>query len=160
LSAGVGSMEGLLKASAPVSATAPAPTVGSAASVPELPSSTGFDPIVAVEPSLLQILRPPRPIGRGITERLILGVATLAFCAAWIWVAPEPPPTTEVLRGTIRPKEIAPAEFTAAVAAPASSPIPPPWFSPQLLYVPTWMSAPSDIPRAGVPLPIARPARQ
>ena len=129
--------------------------------MPELPRVTRSDAIISVEPRVLRILLPaPRSIGRRITERLILGVAALALCAAWIWLSPEAPRKPQVLRGTLEPEEIAPAESTAAITAPESKPTPPPWFSPQLQYVPTWMPPPSAAPRSGVPLPMPRPTRQ
>jgi hypothetical protein len=130
-------------------------------SLPKLPGVTRLDAIVAVEPRVLRVLRPvPRSIARRITERLMLGVAALALYAASVWVPPEGPREIQVLRGAIRPEEIAPAESTGSITAPASKSTPPLWFSPQLLYVPTSMPPPSDPLRAGVPLPLPRPTRQ
>jgi hypothetical protein len=133
------------------SAAAPVP--------PKLPGVTRTDAIVAPEPRVLRILRPaPRSIVRRVTERLMLGVVALALYAAWFWSSLETTPETQVLRGTIRPDEIAPAGVT--IPTPAPQPNSPSWFSPQLLYVPTWTPAPSDAPRANVPLPTPRPTRQ
>jgi hypothetical protein len=147
----------LATADLPGSKTVPA----SASIVPDLPGVTYSDSVIAVEPRVSATLRsPPRSIVRRITERLILGVALLVLYAAWIWIPPETPRTTQVLRGTLEPEEIVRPESTAAVTAPASKPTPPPWFSPQLLYVPTWMPAPPAAPRTQVPLPMARPAPQ
>jgi hypothetical protein len=147
----------LATADLPGSTTVPAaPSI-----VPELPGVTYSDSVIAVEPRVSRALRsPPRSIARRITERLILGVALLALYAVWIWIPPETPRTTQVLRGTLEPEEIVRPESTAAIKAPASKPTPPPWFSPQLLYVPAWMPAPLATPRAQVPLHMARPAPQ
>jgi hypothetical protein len=137
--------------------------IGSAAPsiVPELPGVARSEAVIAIEPRVLDTLRSaPRSVARRITERLMLGVAALALYAAWVWLSSEGPRQTQVLRGTIRPEEIAPRETTAAITAPASNPSPPPWFSPQLFYVPSWMPPPSDAVRAGVPLPLPRPTRQ
>jgi hypothetical protein len=137
--------------------------MGSAApaSVPELPGVTRSEAVIAVESRVLDTLRSAqRSAARRITERLTLGVAALALYAAWVWLPSEGPRETQVLRGTIRPEGIAPPETTAAITAPASNLSPPPWFSPQLLYVPTWIPPPSDAPRAAVPLPLPRPTRQ
>jgi hypothetical protein len=134
--------------------------MGSAAPsiLPELPGVTRSE---AVEPRVLDTLRStPRSVARRITERLMLGGAALALYAAWVWLPSEGPRETQVLRGTIRLEGIAPPETTAATTAPASNPSPPPWFSPQLLYVPTWMTPPADALRGGVPLPLPRPTRQ
>jgi hypothetical protein len=60
---------------------------------------------------------------------------------------------TPVLRGTTEPAEIVPNASTASIPARGSQQTPPPWFSPQLLYIPTWMPPPSPSPPAGVPLP-------
>jgi hypothetical protein len=137
--------------------------MGSAApsSVPELPGVTRSEVAIAVEPRVLDTLRSAqRSAARRITERLTLGVAALALYAAWVWLPSEGPRETQVLRGTIRPEGIAPGEIPAATTAPASNLSPPPWFSPQLLYVPTWTPPASDAPRPGVPLPLPRPTRQ
>ena len=137
--------------------------IGSAAPsiVPELPGVTRSEAVIAVEPKVLDTRRSaPRSAARRITERLMLGVAALALYAAWVWLPSEGPRETQVLRGTIRPGEIASGETTAAITAPASNPSPLPWFSPQLLYIPTWMPPPSGALRGGVPLPLPRPSRQ
>jgi hypothetical protein len=137
--------------------------MGSAAPsiVPELLGVTRSEVAVAVEPNVLDTLRSAqRSVARRITERLTLGVAALALYGAWVWLPSEGPRETQVLRGTIRPGKIASGETTAAITAPASNPSPPPWFSPQLLYIPTWMPPPSGALRGGVPLPLPRPSRQ
>jgi hypothetical protein len=62
-------------------------------------------------------------------RRLTLGIAALALYAAWVWLPTEAPRAPEVLRGSLGPED-APAEATAAITAPGSKLIPPPWFSP------------------------------
>jgi hypothetical protein len=145
-----------------VVSTSPAAISSAAPSiVPELPGVTRSEAVLAVEPRVLDTLcSAPRSVARRITERLMLGVAALALYAAWAWLPSEGPRETQVLRSTIRPEEIAPGETTAAITAAASNPSPPSWFSPQLLYVPTWMPPPADALRGGVPLPLPRPTRQ
>jgi hypothetical protein len=132
-------MEDSLQASYPAGANHAALAIDSAAPpiVPELPRVIRSDAIIAVEPRVSRTLRSqPRSIARRITERIVFAVVALALYAAWIRIPPEAPRMTQVLRGTIGPEEIAPAETTAAIPAHASKPIPPPWFSPQLLYQP------------------------
>jgi hypothetical protein len=116
--------------------------------VPELPGLTPADSILAVEePEALRILRAPRrSIARRITERLILGVAALALYGAWAWIPDESPRATisPALRGTTGSPEVnAPTETTGAITAAASNPRPPSWFSPDILYVPSWAPSPS-----------------
>jgi hypothetical protein len=142
----------------------PASTTNAAAPsiVPELPGVTYSESVIAaVDPTVSRTLRsPPRSVARRVTERLVLGVAALAFYVAWIWILPDAPRETPVLRGTTEPAEIVSDASTASISARASQQSPPPWFSPQLLYIPTWMPPPSPSPSAGVPLPMPRPSRQ
>jgi hypothetical protein len=145
-------------------ANSPASTTNATAHsiVPELPGVTYSDSVIAVvDPSVSRTLRsPPRSVARRVTERLVLGLAALALYAAWIWILPDAARETPVLRGTTEPAEIVPDASTASIPARASQQTPPPWFSPQLLYIPTWMPPPSPSPPAGVPLPMPRPSRQ
>jgi hypothetical protein len=135
----------------PASTTDPtAPSI-----VPELPGVTYSDSVIAVvEPIVSRTLRsPPRSVARRVAARFVLGVAASALYVAWIRTLSEAPRETPVLRGTTEPAKLEPAVSTAAIPARALQQTPPPWFSPQLLYVPTWMPASSDAPRAGVPCP-------
>jgi hypothetical protein len=126
--------------------------------VPELPSVTFSDAIAFVEPRVLQDLLPlRRSFARRTTERLILGFAALASYAALIGLPTESPHAPQTLRGTLQAAEIAPAESAAAMAAYGSRATPPPWFSPQLLYVPSWRPPPSGAPQLRAPTPAPRP---
>jgi hypothetical protein len=164
LSAGVSPMENsqppsdLATVNFPASTTDPtAPSI-----VPELPGVLYSESVIAVvAPSTSRTVRsPPRSVALRVTERFVLGVAALALYVAWIWVLPEAPRETPVLRPTTEPAEIVPDASTASIPARAPQQTPPPWFSPQLLYIPTWMPTPSPSPPAGVPLPMPRPSRQ
>jgi hypothetical protein len=127
-----------------------APTMGG---VPELPSLTFSDVITFVEPRFLRYLLPARrSFSRRITERLILGIAALASYAALIWLPAEAPRAPQTLRGALEATEIAPADSTAAITSYGSRATPPPWFSPQLLYVPSWMPPPAGAPQLRAPL--------
>jgi hypothetical protein len=124
-----------------------ASSTGAARVVPEFPSVTFSDAIAFVEPRVLQELRPARrSLARRITERLILGSAALASYAALVGLPAESPRAPQTLRGSLEVEENAPAENTAAITAYGSRATPPPWFSPQLLYVPSWMPPPSGAP--------------
>jgi hypothetical protein len=126
--------------------------------VPELPSVTFSDAITFVEPRVLQDLLPARrSFARRITERLILGIAALASYAALVGLPTESPHAPQTLRGALEAEEIAPAESTAAITTYGSRVTPPPWFSPQLLYVPSWMPPPAGAPQLRAPLPAPRP---
>jgi hypothetical protein len=125
--------------------------------VPELPSLTFSDVIAFVEPRVLQGLLPARrSFSRRITERLILGIAALASYAALVWLPAEAPRAPQTLRGALEAAEIAPAESKAAMTSYGSRATPPPWFSPQLLYVPSWMLPPARTPQLRAPLPEPR----
>jgi hypothetical protein len=121
--------------------------------VPELPGVTFSDAITFAEPRVLQDLLPSRrSFARRITERLILGIAALASYAALVGLPTESPQVPQTLRGALEAQEIAPAENTAAITAHGSRATPPPWFSPQLLYVPSWMPPSSAAPQLRAPL--------
>jgi len=158
--AGVSPMENSQPPSDLATANFPASTTNATAPsiVPELPGVTYADSVIAVvEPSVSRTLRsPPRSVARRVAERFVLGVAALALYVAWIWILPDAARETPVLRGTTEPAE----SSTASIPARASQQTPPPWFSPQLLYIPTRMPPPSPSPPAGVPLPMPRPGRQ
>jgi hypothetical protein len=143
-----------------------APTIEAAAPsiVPELPSITPADSILAVERGSLRVLRAPRrSIARRITERLILGVAALILYGTWVWISYESPRATisPALRGTTEsPGVNAPTKTTAAITTAASNPSPPSWFSPDILYIPSWTPPASSPARAEAPSSVAAPIRR
>jgi hypothetical protein len=124
----------------------------------ELPRVTFSDAITFVEPRVLQDLLPARrSFARRITERLILGIAALASYAALVGLPTESPQAPQTLRGALETEKIAPAESTAAIAAYGSRATPPPWFSPQLLYVPSWTPPPAGASQMRALTPAPRP---
>jgi hypothetical protein len=132
--------------------------------VPELPSITPADSILAVDLESFPILRAPRrSMARRITERLILGVAALALYGTWVLIPDESPRATisPALRGTTGSPEVnSPTETTGAITTAASNPSPPSWFSPDILYVPSWTPPASSPARAEAPSSVAMPIRR
>jgi hypothetical protein len=80
----------------------------------------------------------------------------LASCAALVGLQAKSPQAPQTLRGALQAEEFAPAKSAPALARYGQSATPPPWFSPQLLYVPSWTPPPAEVPQTRAPRPAPR----
>jgi hypothetical protein len=114
--------------------------------------STGIgrhEPDITIEPMAWRFR--PRSVARRVKERLVLAVAVLLLVGAGLWIAPEPPDTTNA----------APAEVTNVLpeaAEPLSTAeVQPAWLLPEILYGPAMARSPAARAEASRPMP--RPVR-